>query len=413
MDPVPEPGDRPGRGEGPHGMRVNLRSGRGFRSINLNNGDGAEVLLRFPFERWTVLHGYEAILDPEQQCIIAAVTVRGTILSKIPGAVIGPPEEAEPVSDQVAGRRVAFRLPGPSPGPSSLTITGPGGPEVELRSRAPAEIKALHGSSSRVGHALIIRGVTAASHDAACGLMEELSAAVSIELDRDYGLAGTVNRSLGGDEVKAGYDEDPISTSEPQLPSARCGRDAAALYLYARSVPYQLPTLEYLAYYQVIEFYMAALSRAATIARVSTMLRDTGSNPDDELAIDRLIDTVLPGGRAQVRERDQVAAAVDEPAVARFPDERPAAAKALRNRAWITGVWPLIPGESQPGLVRQVAERIYGLRCRIVHSKDSFAEAEPLHPFGPEAQRLHHDLHLIRFVSQHVLIASSKPASWS
>ncbi|MFI1994878.1 hypothetical protein [Actinoplanes sp. NPDC020271] len=71
------------------------------------------------------------------------------------------------------------------------------------------------------------------------------------------------------------------------------------------------------------------------------------------------------------------------------------------------------PGDSHTSLVHQIADRIYSLRCRIVHSKDSHADTEPLHPFGPEAKRLRHDLHLIRFVAQHVLIAASKPASWN
>jgi hypothetical protein len=70
-----------GRGEGPWGMRVDLRSGSTFRSVNLSGGEEAALLLRFPFERWTVLHGYEAILDPGEQRIVAAVTLRGTSLS--------------------------------------------------------------------------------------------------------------------------------------------------------------------------------------------------------------------------------------------------------------------------------------------------------------------------------------------
>jgi hypothetical protein len=72
----------------------------------------------------------------------------------------------------------------------------------------------------------------------------------------------------------------------------------------------------------------------------------------------------------------------------------------------------IIAGDSQPSLRRQIAERIYDLRCRIVHSKQSHTDAEPLHPFGSEAKRLRHDMHLVRFVAQHVLTTSSKPANW-
>jgi hypothetical protein len=304
-----------------------------------------------------------------------------------------------------------------SEAPTGRQITRPTFHAEPLLSRAAAEIQALHGTSSSFGHALVIHGVTTRRHDEARELLEDLSAAVFIELDRSYGLAGTLHHDLADDLVAHEYDEEPISTFAPRLPTARYGRDAASLYLFARSVPSQLPFLEYLGYYQVIEYYMAAFSRARTIKRVSNILKDPRFDHHDEVAVDRLIDVVLPGGRSQVKEAEQVLAAVegclDYAAAARFLAERPAAAKALRDTKWITGVRAIIPGDSHASLVRQIADRIYGLRCRIVHSKDSHADAEPLHPFSPEAKRLRHDLHLIRFVAQHVLMASSKPARWT
>ncbi|MEU8243377.1 hypothetical protein AB0C07_34420 [Actinoplanes missouriensis] len=161
---------------------------------------------------------------------------------------------------------------------------------------------------------------------------------------------------------------------------------------------------------------MAAFSRAMTIKRVSNMLKDPRFDHNDDVAIDRLIAAALSAGHSRTTEREQVLAAVeaclDDDTIIMFLDERPAAAKALRDKKWITGVRAITPGDSQASLVRQIADRIYGIRCRIVHSKDNHGEAEPLHPFGPEAKRLRHDLNLIRFVAQHVLIAASKPATW-
>jgi hypothetical protein len=407
-----------GRGAGPWGMRVDLRSGSTVRSVDLGSGEEAAVLLRFPFERWTVLHGYEAIFDPAEQRIVAAVALRGTSLSRIPGVVVGPPEDVEPVSTSVTKLRLAFQLPGNPPGPSSLTLKGTeAGPTVELRSQASAEVGVLRGMSHRIGQTLVIRGVSAASHDEAHELLEDMAAAVFIELDRSYGLAGTLQRALSDDLVEHEYDQDSISPTPPRLPASRFGRNAAALYLYARTVPFQLPVLEYLGYYQVIEHNMAAFSRATMIRNVSNMLADPRFDHRDEMAVDRLIGVILPGGRSRVTEREQVRAAVaaclDDSMVARFLDERPAAAKALRDPSWITGVRVVFAGDVQASLVRQIADRIYDLRCRIVHSKENHAEAEPLRPFGPEVKRLRHDLHLVRFVAQCVLVRSGQRTAWS
>ena len=154
-----------GQGEGAYGMRVFLPSGQRVRGVSLSGGDEAEVLLKFPFERWTVLQGYEAILDPDQRRIVAEVTFLGTSLRRIPGVVVGAPEKDEPVARDIAGLRLAFRL-GPMLGPSSLTLAGgDGGLAVELHSRAPAEIRALHGISTGAGATLIIRGVSTRDHD--------------------------------------------------------------------------------------------------------------------------------------------------------------------------------------------------------------------------------------------------------
>jgi hypothetical protein len=275
---------------------------------------------------------------------------------------------------------------------------------VELSSRAAAEVEALRSSSNRFGHALIICGVNTSDHDQARELLEDLAAAVFIELDRSHGVAGTLQPAIADDLTEQEYDAESISSDPPHLPSVRYGRGAASLYLYARTVPPALPLLQYLGFYQVIEYHMAAFARAMTIRRVNAVLNDPQFDSSDDIAIDRLIDVVLPGGRSRISERDQVLATVeaclDNTALNNFLQTRPAAAKALSNANSSSGVRLIVADDVQPPLVRQVAERIYGLRCRIVHSKESHTDSEPLHPFGPEARRMQHDLHLIRLVAQ-------------
>jgi hypothetical protein len=60
-------------------------------------------------------------------------------------------------------------------------------------------------------------------------------------------------------------------------------------------------------------------------------------------------------------------------------------------------------------LRNDVAERIYDIRCRIVHTKHSAKDGslELLLPNSPEAQQLGFDIDLLRFLAQKVLIASS------
>src|SRR5699024_1832791 len=55
-----------------------------------------------------------------------------------------------------------------------------------------------------------------------------------------------------------------------------------------------------------------------------------------------------------------------------------------------------------------VANRIYDLRCRIVHTKGE-NDTDLLLPFSEEIKHLRHDIELIEFISRKVLIASCNP----
>ena len=60
-------------------------------------------------------------------------------------------------------------------------------------------------------------------------------------------------------------------------------------------------------------------------------------------------------------------------------------------------------------LRNDVAERIYDLRCKIVHTKigHNEGEVELLLPFSKEAELLYFDIELIQDVAQQTLISGS------
>ena len=66
--------------------------------------------------------------------------------------------------------------------------------------------------------------------------------------------------------------------------------------------------------------------------------------------------------------------------------------------------------KTEQDIVDSTALRIYEIRCKIVHTKspELDTQGEPLLPFSKEAQKLHFDIELIKFVSRKVLIASGK-----
>ncbi len=408
--------------EGPHNLRIDLPSGRRTRDVNIDETGQAEALARFPFERWIALGDYQAILDPDARVIVAEVYLSGHVsLHRLPGATVEPLEDDESARNRTADSvRAGFTSGSEWPDRSSrLIVPAPSGElSLELYTHRPPEICALTGRRSIGGYGLIIRGVTAARHDEALELLLDLSTSFFLDLDVGYGLTGRLAKAPGASLVtEDGYDFDKPNTAPPRFPSTRHNKDAASLYLYARSQALT-PLLQYLVYYQVIEFYLPTYTRSATMNRLRNILKDPRFSHSDDVALGRLLDAVAPSSKRSMSEREQVtitiAHCVDDIALTTFLSERPAASKALSDKTRITGVRVINVRDQQTSLTQQVADRIYDLRCRIVHSKDSADETmRPLRPFERESRLMRHDLSLIRFIAQHVLIASSRPASWT
>lgn len=403
-----------GQPEGPYKLKIELPSGRRSRDVVLSP-DQAETFSPFVFERWIALTGYEAILDTDRQLIIAEVRLGGrTPLKKIPGAFAsdqGDGNELHPSPESVRSVRSSlqdvYRLVVPAIN-SGLSI--------ELYSPGPVEIAALHGRQSSYGCGLTIHGVRVTRHDDALDLLLDLSTSFFVDLDIGYGLTANLARSYDPDLVPPDdYDNERPRGALPRFPTARHDRDAASLYLYGRQLTL-VPLLEYLVYYQVIEYHMPTYARLATIGRLRNLLKDPGFDYSSDLALGRLLDAVAPTGRTVMSERAQVAAAitacVDDAMITTFLEDRPAATKALSDKRRIPGVRLINARDRQTPLTVQVAERIYDLRCRIVHSKENDELVSPIRPFGPESRLMRRDLSLVRFIAQRVLIASSRPASW-
>ena len=62
-------------------------------------------------------------------------------------------------------------------------------------------------------------------------------------------------------------------------------------------------------------------------------------------------------------------------------------------------------------LRNDVADRIYDIRCKIVHTKTDSrdGDVELLLPFSPEAEQLSIDIELVQYLAQQVLVAGSTP----
>jgi len=257
---------------------------------------------------------------------------------------------------------------------------------------------------------LKIRGMKRSEHDNLAQILDVYSSAFFFELDLRFEIPLSLERNQRpvqflekGEFLKSGP---PIA-----MPKNKYAQQATSLYFYARSAA-GMPLLQFLAYYQAIEFFYPSFWHAEVIRRIRNEIKDPRFDINNDGELQRLISIATNSGRNSSSERQQlratIDACVDEKTVKDFIET-----KALRrdflSKKNALGSVPQINFRSE-SLIEQVASRVYAIRCRIVHSKEDGGAtgSDVLLPYSAEADRLTYDIELIRFLAQKVIVAGSR-----
>jgi hypothetical protein len=394
--------------EGEPRLVVKLANGKKTRRLTVTS-DMANTLSRLPFGNYVTLGGYDAYLDKTTGLIEAAVQINfpfeslQSLVRRLPGL--------EPLWQTIDGvtqidwnSPLAWRMPVESAeAPFSLELS----PATDFVSCL--RFQRLPGPS------LKIFGFDELRHDAALEALENVSTAFFFELDLHYRVRLNLARSILPPPTAVS-----LPTSQPmfpvQLPRKKYSKDAVALYSYGRSAT-GMPLLQFLAYYQCIEYYFPLYWRAELIARVKQTISESTFEPGRDEHINRLIGLVTPG-RGGWSERKQLRATVDacvgEVELREFISKEQERSRVLTTKDEVKGVEPLCLEHHNNSLTRQVANRIYDLRCKIVHSKEDGgpSAAAALIPSSNESERIIYDVQLVELVAQKVIIAGKHGSLW-
>jgi hypothetical protein len=176
-----------------------------------------------------------------------------------------------------------------------------------------------------------------------------------------------------------------------------------------------MPLLQFLAYYQVVEFYFPVYSQSEAQRKLKVILKNPTFRGDRDADIARLLAAIhVSRSGAFGDERSQLRATmlecIDAESIREFIEN-----DTTLKEFYLTGSKSLpfhkIPIANESLDLRgDIAERIYDIRCRIVHTKSDGRDAagELLLPFSKEAELLGPDIRLVRYVAQQVLIAGSR-----
>ena len=177
-----------------------------------------------------------------------------------------------------------------------------------------------------------------------------------------------------------------------------------------------MPLLQFLAYYQVLEFYFPIYSQTEAQRKLKTILKDPTFRGDRDADIGRLLSAIqISRGGGFGDERSQLRATllecVDPTSLRQFLESGADRQEFYSAKTKVLQCHKIPLANPSVDLRADVAERLYDIRCMIVHTKSDAqdAETEPMLPFSKEADQLSYDIDLAQYLAQQVLIAGSRP----
>lgn len=260
-----------------------------------------------------------------------------------------------------------------------------------------------------------ISGVGSADQQDSLRVLEGLANSFLFDLDLRY-RTGLV---LARRQPRLARTRDPQIEAPPSFPTNKYSAEALELYFYGRAAS-GLPLLEFLAYYQCVEFFLPGIVQEETVRRVASALRDPRFDVTNDNDIRRMIAIATSSASAGrgLSEKEQLRIAVRSLLDADQIREHLESEERIKEHFCsqtqsIKGVSRIILKEPQRDLRDQIADRIYGIRNRIVHTKEDGggSSIDLLLPSGKETRSLGPDVDLVRVVAETALVARASPLS--
>jgi len=198
-------------------------------------------------------------------------------------------------------------------------------------------------------------------------------------------------------DLKYEYDNDPMS-----------------LYLHAKNSIHS-PINQFLSYYQCIEYYFPVYANIEAKKQIQRILKDPLFNPNADHNIAKILSVIKYNRSNEIGdERSQleteIRCCVGQDNLKEFINssknrkefyEKNSGKKLSSKNINILG--------KNIDIIREVTERIYDIRCRIVHKKSNEYNDGLILPYSQEIKMLNYDIELIEYVARNILIENSRP----
>lgn len=266
---------------------------------------------------------------------------------------------------------------------------------------------------------LQIKNLSINTHDMSLDILEKIANSIFFQIDLafEFPINLQTQRESWIDRRnkrmrKQMFVDETATINEPKY---EYDSEPIALYWYAKE-SVQMPIFQYLAFYQTVEFYFPIYSSFEAKQKIQSLIKDPRFNPNKDSDITKIISTIKLSGsnKSFGSEREQLKATISAATNNVELNEFFNADKNRfdfysENKGNKISEQKISVKNKTADLVSEISERIYQIRCRIVHSKSSDGNFDVLLPYSNEVKKLNFDIELIEFISRKILITSSRP----
>lgn len=394
-------------------------NGRSTVPVRYGSRDFAN-LLEVDFEQVAFLGDYEAMRQKDSGEIEALLRStagssrfgRGVVgLARLPGVEILRSESTETLDDEDVDYVEEPSWRRPENWRLILAHKERDGVELEISPLSCLFETVLYGEQIRPARpiSIKIRGGAARTSDEAVELLEDVANSFLFDLD----LLHDLPIALATHHARERSLRRPRSDRARRFPLNRYPPEPLALYRYGRSAG-DLPLLQFLAFYQSLEFFFSIYSREQSLSQLRTTLTDARFDPRSSSDLNKLLIMASPGARGFSSEKEQLRTTVRGCTNAVLLREFIESSERMTEhfcgkKQAIQGAQKLTLQSGSSDLRDQVADRIYAIRCRIVHTKQDGGDSgvDLLLPSSKESRSMGPDVALVRLVSERALAAQA------
>ena len=260
---------------------------------------------------------------------------------------------------------------------------------------------------------LRIENIEITTHDQAKKILEKVGNSILFKLD----ITNNTGYKLAEDrEIRRSYfrRKKQVQEIDKTFPAYEYDDEPMSLYWYSKSA-FDMPLLQFLALYQILEFYFPIFSQKDAHYQIKNIIKDPRFNPNKDSDITRILNIIsqnkTPIGIGSEIEQlkstiqncvtnEEIRDLIDsDESMTNFFKDKKSKSLASKN---------LSVANKSADLISECSERIYEIRCRVVHTKASDKNLGLLIPSSPELKHFIYDITILEMIAKKVLISTSR-----